>query len=68
MSKIVNAMWRAHLFVTCPHCGEYFDLLDTPNFWEDREIYYCESGTFNSENQSGKCLVCQKDFNFRCTN
>jgi phage terminase large subunit GpA-like protein len=33
MNKIVDAMWSVHLFVTCPHCGEYFDLLDTPNFW-----------------------------------
>jgi len=64
MNKIVDAMWSVHLFVTCPHCGEHFDMLDTPDFWNGRSLEYCE----NSEHQIGECIACKKEFDFRCKN
>ena len=60
------AFWSVELNCECPKCGEYVNLLDAPDFWEDRTLDIPEHGTENSNNLEVQCPVCDHEFKVCC--
>jgi hypothetical protein len=58
-----RATWSLSLDTECPACGEYFDMLCTPDFWEDSMgLEICEHGTERSEGFGTHCPKCDHEF------
>ena len=62
----VTATWTVELNTECPHCDEYIDLLDDPDFWDGRELSVAENGTENSKDQPVTCPKCGHEFVVDC--
>lgn len=63
MDEPVSAHWSVELNCECPHCGDYVDLLEYPDFWDGRrgvEIY--EIDTPATTKTEVTCPKCFKDF------
>jgi hypothetical protein len=63
MEKSEPAIWSAHLFVDCPHCGEQQDLFeykDEPKIPFNIEVAEC--GTDRVQNLEICCDECDEDF------
>lgn len=61
MTKPV-ATWSLSLNCDCPACDEYVDLMDMDDFWCDRNLQACESGTPKSRNVEVICPECRHEF------
>jgi len=57
-----RATWSISLDVDCPKCEEYFDILNTPDFWDRRELDIGEHGTERSKGIEVQCLKCGHEF------
>lgn len=64
MSEKLTATWSVSLYADCPHCKEYVDLMDYPDFWIDRDprLVVCEHDTDNSRNVDVVCPDCRESF------
>lgn len=63
MSKRETATWSISLDTECPKCGEEFDMLGTPDFWEDKSNWkLCEHDTEQTEGVDTYCPKCGHDF------
>ena len=62
----VAAQWSLSLNCDCPHCNEFVDLLDYPDFWDGEVIEACEHGTERSKCLEVVCPECHKDFTVAC--
>lgn len=56
------ATWTIELYCECPHCEEYVDLLDDPEFWHGREFDAGEHGSNRTKNVDVHCPECSKEF------
>ena len=54
--KKVDAEWSLSLDCTCPHCGEYVDLVGLDDIWE--AIDPCEHNTPRSRGAQLRCPEC----------
>jgi len=60
--KNTCATWSISLDVDCPKCEEYFNILDTPDFWEDRQLDLGEHETARSRGIEVTCPECGYEF------
>ena len=60
ITKPVDAYWDISLYVTCPWCLEYVDLLDYADFFdgESRDL----GEMLNVKNETVVCPECGEDF------
>ena len=58
----ITAEWNMELWVTCPHCAEYFDLIRT-NQWGEH-LFECFEPFERKDNVDVevKCEKCKKNF------
>lgn len=56
------ATWSISLDVDCPHCGQYVNLLDAPDFWDGRELDVAEHNTERSQDVEVFCPECAREF------
>lgn len=62
-NKNTEAFWDISLNCDCPHCGEYFDIInDTYDFWDGRNLEVGEHGTENSKGIEVTCPHCHLEF------
>ncbi len=60
-----QATWSVQLNADCPKCGDYIDLIDSPDFsWS--KIDPCENGTERSKRLPVSCPECQHEFEVCC--
>lgn len=63
----VTATWCLSLNCDCPKCGEFVDLLEADNFWDDHErLQPVENGTERSNNLDVVCPECKHEFDVCC--
>lgn len=62
----VTATWTVELNAECPHCKGWVDVLETPDFWDGRDMEIAEHGTPNSKNVEVVCPDCSKEFAVDC--
>jgi len=62
--ELPEACWNIELNIDCPHCGEYINALDTPDFWDGRKFDIGEHKTERTSNLTANCTECHKDFSF----
>lgn len=62
MSTKTEAQWSISLDCDCPHCKEFVDLLEYPDFWDGRRLDVGEHHTDRSQNVSVTCPNCGSDF------
>mgnify|MGYP001566962864 FL=1 len=55
MSNHKTAHWSISLDAECPECFEDVDLLDDPEFWDDRDLGV---GEHNTPRSKGVCVHC----------
>ena len=58
----VTAEWSMSLYCDCPKCFMRVDLLDYPDFWEDRRLDPCEHNTDRSRGVEVRCPECAHEF------
>lgn len=62
-SNPVQAYWYIKLNCDCPHCGEYVDLLEDPDFWDGRNhVQIGEHATDATLGVEVSCPKCKKEF------
>lgn len=64
MSKL-TALWTLELNVTCPHCKEYVDLFEDPDFFEDRTEDFSVLHLTDQEvycPECGETFICDFDY------
>lgn len=66
--KPTTATWTLSLTCECPHCKEWVDLLDYPDFWDAHSgsLDVCEHGTKRSNGVEVTCPQCNHDFKINC--
>lgn len=57
-----TATWHVCLDAECPKCGECFDMLDIPEFLQDRQLTFCENNTPKSRGVEVSCPECDHEF------
>jgi len=57
-----TAQWSLSLDCDCPHCKEFVNLLDTPDFWRDAEFEPCEYNTHKTRDVRVICPACNEEF------
>jgi hypothetical protein len=63
MSDQLTATWSISLDTECPECGEEFDMLCTPDFWEGKSSWQlCEHGTEKTKGVDALCPKCDHEF------
>lgn len=63
----VTATWRLELTCICPHCNEYVDLLDGPDFWDGRmNLAPAEHDTPRTTGMDVECPKCGGEFKVNC--
>lgn len=63
----IQACWTVELNCECPHCEEYVNLLDDPDFWYINEnLEIAENMTDKSNNLAVHCPKCDQDFVVEC--
>lgn len=55
MKDKVYAAWNIHCYCDCPHCGEYIDLMDSPDFQETIPHPGQNDEDHNSEYECSEC-------------
>lgn len=61
--KKVIADWSVDLYVNCPHCNNYFDILDEfqeQSMFEVADV--CETKDISYHDFEVKCDKCKKEF------
>lgn len=56
-----KARWYYSIDATCPFCDHYFDITQTPDFWDGRHFDLCEQGTPRTQGIEVKCPKCKRD-------
>lgn len=56
------ATWHVCLDAECPKCGECFDMLDIPDFWDGKKLEIGEHNTVNSRGVEVTCPECDHEF------
>lgn len=54
-----ECFWNISLTVTCPKCDNFFDLTDTPDFWDGRSGLVVPRQGYLIE---AECPECQHEF------
>jgi len=62
----IEAVWEVSLICECPECHHLVDLLDDPDFLQDRDIECLQHGTPGTDNMSVFCPLCGFEFNVCC--
>ena len=62
MADKITATWDISLWVDCPKCWHYVNLLDADDFWEGRELDCAEHGTDRSRGVTVECPDCAHEF------
>jgi len=57
-----TATWSVSLDADCPHCGEYVDLLEDPDFFDGRQLDIPEHDTERSRDLDVICPECGEEF------
>lgn len=60
--ETVAATWYVELKCTCPHCDEWVDLLDSPDFFEYHRIDIPEHDTYRTKDMEVDCPECGEEF------
>ena len=64
----VTATWCIELTCHGPHCGEYVDLTEEPDFWDGRHgLEFVEHGTPRTTGMEVTCPNCGGEFKVNCT-
>jgi hypothetical protein len=62
VSKKHYATWYMSLDTECPHCNEWVDLMEFPDFWDGRSFEVGEHGTERTKDVRVNCTECRKEF------
>lgn len=62
MAERILATWSVTLHCECPHCKEFVDLLEHPDFWDGQNFEIAEHGTEKTENVTVWCPKCVEEF------
>lgn len=61
--KHTIACWEVQLNTDCPHCKEYVDLMDYPDFWDQhRSLDIAEHDTDRTKGVEVVCPKCGEEF------
>lgn len=60
--KTICAQWYVELKCECPHCNEWVDLLESPDFFDIHRIEIPEHGTSRTTDMEADCPECGEEF------